>query len=79
MDSYLKVSAQSMKRDSEKLEELKQSIPNLIKELSTSMQQLSNCWEGSAWAVYQANVAYYVDMLGEIYNYLLKLPTSKNA
>lgn len=70
MDNYLKVSAGLLERDAEKINELKNSIPVLVNELNDSMTQLSNCWEGPAWSSYQANVAYHIEVLTEIYDYL---------
>lgn len=70
MGNYLKISTNTLKRDAEKIEEIKECIPVLIEELEASMRQLSNCWEGSAWGAYQKNVAEHIEMLTDIYNYM---------
>lgn len=70
MGNYLKISANNLKSDAEKIEELKETIPVLIDELEVSMRQLSNCWEGPAWGAYQKNVAEHIEMLTDIYNYM---------
>lgn len=72
MAGYLKVSANSIKSDAEKIDELKEKVPMLLKDLETSMGQLANCWEGPAWAAYQVKVSEYMEMLSEIYEYLTK-------
>lgn len=76
MGSYLKVSASSMKRDADRMNELRKSIPALVNELDISMKQLSSCWDGPAWSTYQANVAYYIEILTEIYDYLSEYAAS---
>lgn len=70
MGNYLKVSANKLKYDAEKIGELNEAIPILIEELETSMRELSGCWEGPAWGAYQKTVAEYIGMLSEIYNYM---------
>lgn len=70
MSNHLMISANKLKSDAEKLEELKNTIPVLIDELEVSMRQLSNCWEGPAWGVYQKTVAEHIEKLTDIYNYM---------
>lgn len=70
MSNHLMISANKLNSDAEKLEELKNTIPVLIDELEVSMRQLSNCWEGSAWGVYQKTVAEDIEKLTDIYNYM---------
>lgn len=70
MGNYIKVSTNSISRDATRIEELKESIPTLMNELEASMQHLSTCWEGVAWANYQKSVAEHMEKLTEIYNYM---------
>lgn len=70
MSGYLKVSANKIKSDAQRMEELKETIPTLMKELEAAMMQLSGCWEGVAWAAYQQNVADHMEMLSDIYDYM---------
>ncbi len=70
MSGFLKVSTNSMKIDAERIMDLNNKIPQLMDELNSAMKQLSTCWEGPAWSVYQSNVVYHMEMLNEIYHYM---------
>lgn len=70
MSDFLKVSTNSMKIDAERIADLNNKIPQFIDELNIAMKQLSTCWEGTAWSVYQSNVVYHMEMLNEIYQYM---------
>lgn len=76
MSDYLKVSANSIKKDAERIEELKEAIPTLMNELEAAMNQLAGCWEGVAWAAYQKNVADHMEMLSDIYDYMSRYTVS---
>ena len=73
MDSYLKTSCNKITNDAEKIEELSDSVPKLLKELEATLTKLNSYWEGSAWASYQETCAYYIEVLGEVYEYYEKL------
>lgn len=68
----MKISVGSIKNDAERIENLIESIPTLMNELEASMQQLAGCWEGPAWGIYQRNVAFHMEMLSDIYEYMSK-------
>lgn len=70
MADLLKVSVNRLRTDASKVENLIDTIPNLVKELEEAMAQLAQCWEGQAWLEYQNNVAKYIEILTEIYKYM---------
>ena len=70
MEQNLKVSVGRIRNDAAQIENEIDSIPALIKELEQSMAQLAQCWEGQAWLEYQNNVARYIEILTEIYQYM---------
>lgn len=72
MSDIIRISTNSLQRDAERIKELNDSIPALVKELETSMQQLAGCWEGLAWAGFQKTTAYYIEVLTEVYQYMGK-------
>ena len=72
MSNIIRISTNSLQRDSEKIKELNDSIPILVKELEASMQELSGCWEGLAWAGFQKTTANYIEILTEVYQYIGK-------
>ena len=69
MADYIKVSSNKIKTDADRIDELINSVPALIKALEQAMTRLNGCWEGSAWNAYQNTNAAYMEMLGEIYRY----------
>lgn len=73
MESYLRTSCKRIISDAQKMEELSNSIPKLLKNLETMLTGLNSCWEGAAWASYQDTCAYYIETLGEIYEYCGKM------
>lgn len=83
MNTFIKVSTNSIANDAQEIDQLVNSIPELLKELEAAMGELSNCWEGAAWHNYQANVNHYIEMLLEIYkymkNYAVKLQESSEV
>ena len=80
MAAFLKVSTERMTSDAREIDNMLETIPQMIDELEAAMGTLSNCWEGAAWDAYQANVAYYVELLTDVYdrmkNYVVKLEES---
>lgn len=72
MGNMIRVSTHLLERDAEEIREMNDSLPILVKELEASMQQLSGCWEGVAWAGFQETTAYYIETLTEVYQYMGK-------
>lgn len=70
MADKIRMNANRLKADGEEVKELNESIPILVDELQTAMSKLADCWEGPAWAGYQENMAHYIDMLRDTYEYM---------
>ncbi|MBO5030833.1 MAG: WXG100 family type VII secretion target [Lachnospiraceae bacterium] len=70
MGDVIRISTRSLRSDADRVKELNDALPGLVKELEESMQQLSNCWEGLAWAGFQQTTAYYIEVLTEVYQYM---------
>ena len=79
MNTLIKVSTSSITNDATKIGELINTIPNLLNELEGAMNELSTCWEGTAWQTYQDNLMYYIEMLTEIYTYMKNYVTNLEA
>ena len=70
MANFIKMNANKLKKDGEDVKDLNETIPILVDELQGAMSDLANCWEGPAWAGYQENMAHYIDLLREMYEYM---------
>ncbi len=70
MANIIRVSANSINRDAERIKELNGTLPALVKELEEAMEKLSGCWEGIAWASFQETTAYYMETLTDVYKYM---------
>ena len=67
MNKLIKVSTTAIAQDAKEIEELVDSIPQLLSELESAMGELANCWEGVAWHTYQAKVDAYIEILQDIH------------
>lgn len=76
MVDYIKVSANGISNDAERIKALTDSAPQLMKELEQAMYTLNECWEGAAWNAYQNTSADYIEILEEIYEYYGKYITN---
>lgn len=73
MAGVQKVSCNRMKADAEALQSELKNIPKTIEQLAASMQKLSQCWEGPAWAAFQNQVNSDVQNMNEVYKSLVEL------
>lgn len=64
----LRISSNTLKSDSEKLNELVKCIPDLMNELESAMATLDACWDGPAQEAYIATMAENMEILTDIYN-----------
>ena len=70
MARNLKVSVNSMRGDSARIQDLIDQLPGLVGELDTAMQRLGSCWEGYAWDTFQKQVASDVNNMNDMYRFL---------
>ena len=72
MANRVKVSCSSMNSDADKLKTEMQKIRQSLLELKDVMRELEGCWEGSAKAAYQKQVADDIRYMTELYTFLEK-------
>lgn len=72
MANRVKVSCSSMNSDADKLKTEMQKIRQGILDLKDVMKEFEGCWEGSAKAAYQKQVADDIRYITELYTFLEK-------
>ena len=71
MSNWIRVWVNKMSSDSQRLQELTSTLPQIIEKLRASMDRLSTCWEGTAWEAFQGQVASDVEYMNGLYRFLV--------
>lgn len=70
MANCLKVSKSSMNTDADNIQIQMEKIRQGLFDLQSAMKELNGCWEGSAKAMYQKQVADDIRYMTELYTFL---------